>query len=170
MTADDTEHRVSWRELAAAAVIGFLAGYGAVALVSHFVFGYRVTVGALPPRPCSLGFQHHTQPLVDAAGYGASQPLQRSVDISGLSRTGAPMLCRAARKPNHIRFPGRGRCPTPCHRIVGFVHAVPIARPHQSPPEQAVLCLGAAAALTRCICSQMKGHVCRRARCHPGPP
>ncbi len=95
MTADDSSKRVSWRELAAAAVIGFLAGYGAVALVSHFVLGYRMTVGTLPPRPCSLGLQPHTRPLVTAAGYEASQHTHRSAGISELSRTGAPVLCGA---------------------------------------------------------------------------
>ena len=54
---DDEEQAATWRELAVAAVFGFLAGYGAVALVTHLIVGYQYTAGTLHPWPCSPGLQ-----------------------------------------------------------------------------------------------------------------
>jgi hypothetical protein len=62
MTDADDERTASCRDLTIAAVIGFLAGYGAVALVSHLIIGYHFTAGTLPPRPCSPGL-HSAHPL-----------------------------------------------------------------------------------------------------------
>ena len=104
MIADESEHRVSWRELAAAAVIGCLAGYGAVALAYHFVLGYRMTVGAMPSRPCGLGIQPQARPLAAAAGHKAPQQLQRSADVYTLSRKGALVMSRAAHRSRMLRY------------------------------------------------------------------
>ena len=57
MTDEDAEQAATWRELAIAAVFGFLAGYGAVALVTHLIVGYQYTAGTLHPWPCSPGLQ-----------------------------------------------------------------------------------------------------------------
>ena len=90
MTDAEHEHRVSFRELVAAAVIGFLAGYGAVALVSHFVVGYRLTVGTLPSRPCIYGLQPRAQPVLTVAGGDPSWVLQQRADAYHLPGKGAP--------------------------------------------------------------------------------
>lgn len=102
MAEDEVEQRISWRELAAAAVIGFLAGYGAVALVSHFVVGFRLTVGNLPPHPCGFGVRHPPQPLITAAQL-PSWALKRSAGFYHPTSKGAPLSAGGTCVSRHIR-------------------------------------------------------------------
>ena len=160
MTSDESEQKVYWWELAAAAVIGFLAGYGAVALASRFVSHNSVATGTLPSRPCSLAFPPQSRPPVTAAGYEAAQQMQHGADVYRLSRKGALMPRRNTKDTR-----SHSECMTSSSYLVSFtLMLVMRVRAGGTLSQPGALCSGATAvSMLRHLADQM----CRCASCAP---